>query len=91
MTCRRDRLWLLLQTADGEQRWMDPADHAEASRSLRAWIEENGYGQSDLGRGCGELWSYGCGELLARVSYNGKVWDTRPYPQCECLYNPCAS
>lgn len=44
----------------------------DASEKMRAFIERHDFGASNLGRACGEIHNAGC--LLARVSYNGKVW-----------------
>ncbi len=53
------------------------ASYAEASAAVRQYIEEN-----DLGAGCGSGPAFTGGKIeselggnLARVSYNGRVWD----------------
>lgn len=34
-----------------------------------------GYGASDMGAGCGDLYDTAGKGRIARVSYNGRVWD----------------
>lgn len=60
-------------TADrepGRARKVEVADYAEASKVARAYIEKNGLG-------CGN-WAGGRifdgGKVIARVSFNGRVW-----------------
>src|ERR1700733_5271536 len=45
----------------------------EASLVVRAFIDGNGFGSSELKSSCGEILSNE-GALVARVSYNGRVW-----------------
>jgi hypothetical protein len=51
---------------------IDSADMASAQ--LRGYIEHNALGCSDLKENCGNVYSSD-GELVAKVSYNGRVWD----------------
>jgi hypothetical protein len=46
----------------------------EASREMRDFIEENGLGASHLSRDCGIVRD-DKGVFVAKVSYNGRVWD----------------
>lgn len=59
--------------------FVEVKDLKEASRICSSFIEEN-----DLGAG---NWTGGDvyeGEnIIARVSYNGRVWEPLPYPQCK--------
>ncbi len=49
----------------------------KASEELRAFIDGNNYGASQLGRAAGNV--YFDGELVARISYNGRIWvDGKP-------------
>jgi hypothetical protein len=48
------------------------ADQAVAA--LERYRDENGLGSSDFKRSCGNIRSHD-GTLVARVSYNGRVWD----------------
>lgn len=63
--------WDGLDPDRARPRMVDAADLAEASRLCRAYIEENNLG--------GGNWSGGDvllrGKRVARVSYNGRVWD----------------
>jgi hypothetical protein len=46
----------------------------EASAAMRHYIEFEGLGGSDLKPRCGSIFSND-NKLVARVSYNGRVWD----------------
>lgn len=46
-----------------------------ASSTMREFIDREGLGASDLKRGCGEVRNHSHRKLVARVSYNGRVWD----------------
>jgi hypothetical protein len=76
----------LILSAEGVRRRAVPvADFSEASRAMREFVERNGLGASQLTGRCGEI-TAGPGGAVARVSYNGRVWDARPFPDAECLY-----
>lgn len=49
------------------------ASLSEASRLLRAWIEGEDLTMHDMKRATGEVRDGGV--LVARVSYNGRLWD----------------
>jgi len=66
------------------------ADFAEASRAMRAFIEAENLGSRDLGRRTGEVRD-AKRRIVARVSYNGRVWEPGPYPQPEILIGEGAS
>jgi hypothetical protein len=54
-----------------------------ADQAVAAWEryrDNNGLGASDLKRGCGEIKTFS-GVLVARVSYNGRVWN----PEGKCI------
>lgn len=52
-----------------------------ASEKFREWIDENCYGSRDLDTASGRV-SEG-GKLVARVSYNGRVWTPEIWPKCK--------
>lgn len=66
------RMTLTLHARGGRPELVPVTSLTDASAKLRAWIEGNDYGVSDLGRGYGEV--HDDGQLVARVSYNGKIW-----------------
>lgn len=47
-----------------------------ATVTARAFIKDNGLGASDLGEGFGSV-TTDAGKLVARVSYNGRVFDPK--------------
>ena len=52
-----------------------PVESADmASAMFRRYRDQNGIGASDLKRNCGNIYTTD-GHLVARVSYNGRVWD----------------
>ena len=52
-----------------------PVESADmAAAQMRGYVDHNGLGSSDLKRDCGNIYT-DAGELVARVSYNGRVWD----------------
>lgn len=59
----------------GRKRSVDVKDFAEASKVCREFIERNGLG--------GGNWNGGeireGGKIIARVSYNGRVWPDEPF------------
>ncbi len=79
---------LYVKLYGGGWRHHEPVSGLEqASEKMRTFLEVNGYGQNDVQDGCGDVVDMN-GATIARVSPNGRVWDPRPYPQCECLYDP---
>lgn len=46
---------------------------AAASRIVRAYIEANGLGASDMRQGFGDVTQRGV--VVATISYNGRIWD----------------
>lgn len=48
---------------------------AEASAVWQSYRDEHGLAASDMGARCGHVYT-AAGELVAKVSYNGRVWDT---------------
>lgn len=60
----------------------------EASEAVRAWLmggNEHGeyIGASQMGRDCGRVTDAKTGVEVARVSYNGRVWEPGKYPTPE--------
>lgn len=54
-----------------------PVDSADmASGQMLGYIRQFNLGGSDLSAKCGNIYSND-GTLVARVSYNGRVWDTQ--------------
>lgn len=69
----------------GERR--DVGDLEEASKAFRAYVDGNGLGASDLRRDDGTLRVRG--KVVARVSYNGRVWSVgRTAGQARLLFDP---
>lgn len=67
--------------------WAEACDFADASRICREYIEANHLGSGN--------WTGGAimdeGEVVGRVSYNGKVWPDVPWSRdVEPLYDPAA-
>ncbi|MBP6479835.1 MAG: hypothetical protein KA310_03215 [Pseudomonadales bacterium] len=62
-------------------RWVKVASLAEASRVFRAWVAQYELGGGNCGRDTGEV-RRAPDEVVARVSFNGRVWSPEPYPQC---------
>jgi hypothetical protein len=87
-TRQPSRLWLQLYGFVHRRR-VPVSGHADASDKLTAFMTFHGYGQNDVQAGNGDVIDMN-GSVVFRVSPNGKVWDARPYPQCECLYDPYA-
>lgn len=48
-------------------------DLKEASARLRAYVERYNFGSSDVGKNFGLVKS--AGAIVARVSYNGRIWN----------------
>jgi hypothetical protein len=48
---------------------------ADASKTLRAWVETWDLGGGNMGRGCGDLLDTATGRKVAHVSFNGRVWN----------------
>lgn len=59
-------------------------DLAEASIVCRNYIAEHNLGG---GNWRGEIFDNAV-ELVAVVSYNGRVWSPEPWPDCTLLYDP---
>lgn len=55
------------------------ANLEEASRCLAAQRDRGGYGASAMLPGCGDVRDER-GELVARVSYNGRIWTPEGEP-----------
>lgn len=60
----------------------------EASETVRKWIDGGNpsgevLGQSQLGKHCGRVTVSKTGAEVARVSYNGRVWEPGTYPTPE--------
>lgn len=52
-----------------------PVESADmASAVFQRYRDENGIGASDLKQNCGNIYASD-GKLVARVSYNGRIWD----------------
>ena len=49
---------------------------AHASEQLKATVKENEYSASDMRKGCGDVTDKN-DNLVAVVSYNGRVWSHR--------------
>ena len=57
----------------------------DASRAFLAYRDYFSFGSSAMAWGCGEIRN-STGELVARISYNGRIWDRRGYQISEsCL------
>ncbi len=63
-----------LRVCTGGQ-WIGVATLADASAAVRADIERRGIGASEWYGGDAGRVHDTCGVLVARVSYNGRVWD----------------
>jgi hypothetical protein len=59
---------------------------AEASAALTQWVARNGLGGGNLARDCGEVRDNG--KVIARVSYNGRVWEPGEWPTKEIVLSP---
>jgi hypothetical protein len=70
---------ILRMTSRDDEREVEVHDWADASAKFREWIDENGYGMSQLDAGSGDIMQGG--ELVARVSYNGRVWGPEKWTQ----------
>ncbi len=82
------KMWIKLR--GGGWRHHEPVSGIEdASEKMRTFMDANGYGQDDVGAEHGDVVDTN-GSTVFRVSPNGCVWDPRPWPQCECLYDPYA-
>lgn len=60
----------------------------EASEAVRAWLHGGNpagefLGVSQTGRNCGRVTESKSGKEVARVSYNGRVWQPGTYPTPE--------
>jgi hypothetical protein len=60
----------------------------DAARILREYVTARTptfgpIGQSEIGRNCGRVTRSKTGEEVARVSYNGRVWEPGKYPTPE--------
>ena len=51
---------------------------AQASRALRDWVDRNELGAGNMAGRCGEVTADG--RVVARVSYNGRVWTPEEWP-----------
>lgn len=47
-----------------------------ASQAFRGWIRYNGLGGGNLTEHAGKVIRVQDGQIVARVSYNGRIWDT---------------
>lgn len=47
---------------------------ADASLEVRRFIDMNGFGSSDFFGG--EVYDFATNKLIAKISYNGRIWDT---------------
>lgn len=59
-------------------RWVKVASLAEASRVFREWVRQYNLGGGNCVRDCGEI-RRAPKEVVARVSYNGRVWPPGPW------------
>jgi len=57
----------------------------DASKKYEVIRDRSGLGGSQLSDG---VVRDGEGKVIARVSYNAKVWTTEEWPKCQCVYNP---
>jgi hypothetical protein len=83
---------------NGSGYWQPPIDRArivkeveslaEASAALVAWVTRNGLGSGNLAGDCGDV--VGNGKKIARVSYNGRVWEPGDWPTKEIVLSPAA-
>ena len=65
------------------------ADFKDASDSYRDYIERGDLGSSELGKGSGNI-KDASGKVVARVSYNGNVWNPIPWtPEQKPILRVC--
>ena len=69
---------LNLHFAGQEPSSIGVTDLSDASRKFREHIETHDFGGSDMRTGCGLVMNNNR-EQIARVSYNGKVWNPAPW------------
>jgi 2'-5' RNA ligase len=67
--------FLVLREEGMPERRIPVSDAEQASTIFRAWVESNGLGASDMAQDAGSLVT-DKGVHIARISYNGRVWDT---------------
>ena len=68
--------------------WVQPVDQrrmeveveslTQASRELMDWVDRNELGCGNMAGHCGEVTVDG--RVVAKVSYNGRVWTPEPWP-----------
>lgn len=71
----------ILLEAEGAPTIKKPVSDAEqASRALEQYRDQHGLGSSDFTENTGNLVEEGTGNIIGRVSYNGRVWDENNNP-----------
>ena len=81
---------LICGQGDSSGYWCEPVDPEElylfveslrdASMILREWVTRNGLGGGNMARCCGEVTEDN--RVIAKVSYNGRVWTPEGWPDC---------
>ena len=82
---------LMYGQGNGSGYWEPPVDKArmvvdvtsneEAFAAMREWVKRNHLGCGNCARDCGTL-KDNAGKVVARVSFNGRVWTPEPRPKC---------
>jgi hypothetical protein len=79
---------VIVGSALGDSEFIPFTTLNEASRAFRFFCDENGFGARDAG----SCYIYNGNKIVARVSYNGKVWEGSTYkPGAAPLFDPCVS